>query len=69
MNYVSNIIEKFGGITKMTETLGYEHPSVVANWKYRGRIPSKQQNHVLDTARKNKIDLRPDDFFSGGNAA
>ncbi|EKF17093.1 transcriptional regulator [Nitratireductor pacificus] len=63
-NAVDMLIEKLGGLTKAARTLGVRNPSVVANWRSRGRIPVER---VLDVERLAGISRhvqRPDIFGS-----
>jgi hypothetical protein len=59
---VANIIEKFGTQERLAALLGCRQ-SVIAGWKRRGVIPSRQQPRVLQVAQENGIDLTPNDFF------
>lgn len=57
------IINKFGGLSKMTKAMRYKYVSRVQGWRNRGIIPSKVQKDVLKVARKLGLDIKPEDFF------
>lgn len=63
MTQADKIIGKFGGLTATAKALGHTNPTTVQGWKKRGFIPARQQNRVMDAAKKAKLDLSPDDFF------
>ncbi|MDR7035239.1 carph-isopro domain-containing protein [Mesorhizobium sp. BE184] len=59
---VDRFIDALGGLTKAAASLGIENPSVVANWRTRGRVPAE---HVLKIEAETGIsrhELRPDIF-------
>lgn len=59
---VDAAIETLGGPSKASAALGISNPSVVMNWKARGKVPA---NKVLDVEALTGIsrhDLRPDIF-------
>lgn len=62
MSYASSIIERLGGVRPAANLLGFP-PTTVQEWKSAGVIPARRQQHVLNMARANGIDLRPADFF------
>lgn len=62
MNYVSKIIEKFGGTRQMAR-LVEKPPSTVRSWGERGSIPDKEKPQVLAAAQAHRIALEPADFF------
>lgn len=57
------IVVKFGGLGRFHE-LSRIATSTVWGWLLRGQIPTIQQQRVLDIARQNKIDIKPEDFFN-----
>lgn len=65
------IIEFLGGAQVVAAIVG-KHISGVYRWTYPldgregtgGLVPSRDQVALLEHARANAIDLRPDDFFS-----
>lgn len=66
---VDRAIEGLGGLTKASLALGIDNPSVVANWRTRGRIPA---GRVLDVERLTGIsrhELRPDVFGNSSEFA
>lgn len=59
---VDRVIEKAGGLTRAARALGIMNPSVIANWRTRGRVPAER---VLEVERITGIpreQLRPDIF-------
>lgn len=36
---IEEVIERLGGLTKTAAALGIDNPSVISNWRTRGRIP------------------------------
>lgn len=56
------IIEKFGGIRKMAQIMGYP-ASTVHNWKVRKSIPAPQQGIILHYAQKNGISVAANDMI------
>jgi DNA-binding transcriptional regulator YdaS (Cro superfamily) len=59
---VETVIERLGGLTKTAAALGIGNPSVIANWRKRGRVPVER---VLDVSRATGLSphtLRPDIF-------
>lgn len=59
---VDAAIESLGGPSKASAALGIKNPSVVMNWKARGRVPADK---VLDVEALTGISrhlLRPDIF-------
>ncbi len=56
------IISKFGGISAMTRTMGYDHASRIQGWKERGRIPTDIQPDVMAKAAELGIKLDWPDF-------
>ncbi|WP_412058739.1 hypothetical protein [Bartonella sp. DGB2] len=69
-NSASKIIKYLGGAKHVSRLLGC-HVSLVYKWTYPlekpegkgGIIPAKYQLALLEYARRNGLDLRPDDFF------
>ena len=70
---IKNIIELFGGQTKLAEALGVRQ-SNVAYWNKTGKIPSKWEKPIRDAASSMGIDidanqqLRPFIFYTSGTA-
>lgn len=59
---IARAIEIMGGPTKAAQALEIDNPSVVLNWRTRGRAPAER---VLDIERLTGISrhvLRPDIF-------
>ncbi|WP_208442462.1 hypothetical protein [Bartonella raoultii] len=57
----SRLIIKYLGGSKTVATIVQRDVSSVSRW--RGFIPAKHQQKLLNYAREHGIDLRPDDFF------
>lgn len=62
MTIRTSLFDRFGGVRPMATALGMS-PFTVAGWKRRRRISSKQQGHVLDTARKLGMQLQAEDVM------
>jgi len=56
---VHEVIQAFGGIRPMANTLGLA-VSTVQGWKNRDAIPETRHQLILDTAREHGIELSPD---------
>lgn len=63
------VFDKFGGPQEVADVLGLTRPRVI-RWTFPehrggtdGRIPSKHQQVLLDTARERGLNLSPADFF------
>lgn len=54
------VIERLGGLTKTAAALGIDNPSVVSNWRTRGRIPVDWVLRVEKASGISRRDLRPD---------
>jgi hypothetical protein len=61
MSKASEIIEKFGGQSALAKMLN-KRQSTVRHWYVHG-IPAKWQKPILDLAKNQGVDLRPEDFF------
>jgi crotonyl-CoA carboxylase/reductase len=59
---VERIIRKFGSQQRVAELLGIWQ-TAVSGWIRRGAIPARRQAELLAVARREGIDLRPEDFF------
>lgn len=62
MNYVSRIVDAFGGVRPMSAAIG-KPVSTVHSWKVRGSIPDEAKTAVLTRAHELGIPLRPEHFF------
>ncbi|GBD41801.1 Crotonyl-CoA reductase [bacterium HR39] len=60
---VERIIRKFGSQQRVAELLGIWQ-TAVSGWIRRGTIPARRQQQLLEVARREGIDLRPEDFFA-----
>lgn len=65
----ARIIEMCGGVATVAAFLGMSQSSVY-KWTHArskggtgGVVPAHRQQELLDIARKNEIDLRPEHFF------
>ncbi len=71
MEPANSIITYLGGAKAVSEIVE-KHVSRVYRWTYPetvregtgGLIPAREQRKLLEHCRTNRIDLRPDDFFS-----
>jgi len=67
----SSIVRLLGGVSTVATVVG-KHVSRVYRWTYPtnvregtgGIIPAKDQRALLEYARSEGVDLRPEDFFS-----
>lgn len=63
-NIVDRIVNDLGGLTKAAAALGLDNPSVVANWRTRGRVPYHRAVDIERLTGISRHDLRPDVFGS-----
>jgi DNA-binding transcriptional regulator YdaS (Cro superfamily) len=61
-NIVPQVIEVLGGPTKAAEALGLSNPSVIMNWRIRGRVPAGRVLQVEGATGISRHQLRPDIF-------
>lgn len=61
-NAVDTFVEKLGGLTKTAALLRLKNPSVVANWRARGRVPAERVLEIEALTGVSRHDLRPDVF-------
>lgn len=61
-NIVDRIVNDLGGLTKTATALGLDNPSVVANWRTRGRIPYQRAIEIERLTGISRHVLRPDVF-------
>lgn len=61
-NVVSDVIEVLGGPTKAATALGLSNPSVVMNWRKRGRVPADKVLEVEKLTGFSRHVLRADIF-------
>lgn len=59
---VEAIIKDLGGPTKAALAFGIQNPSVVMNWRTRGRVPADKVLDVEAATGISRHDLRPDIF-------
>jgi myo-inositol-1-phosphate synthase len=64
-NPAKQIIERFGGQTKLASLLG-KRQSTVQHWAKTARIPSQWHERLLELAREKGIGLEPKDFVTAG---
>ena len=64
---VERIIQKFGSQQRVAEFLGLWQ-TAVSGWVRRGAIPAKRQQELLAIARREGIELHPEDFFESAAA-
>ena len=69
MSVAKRVIDKCGGEQAVAGMVGV-HVSNVHRWRYSkdkggtgGLVPVQHQQTILDKAREQGIDLRPEDFF------
>ena len=63
-NQVTRMIEKFGGMSKLSRALGHKNPTTVQSWKANGFIPTAWQQPVYDACVDNGIKVSIDDFIA-----
>lgn len=59
---VDRVIAALGGLTKAASALGIDNPSVVANWRTRGRVPAERAIDIEMATGISRHELRPDIF-------
>lgn len=52
-----DVIQRFGGISKMADAMGHKYVTTVAAWKKRRLIPAHQHAAVMAAALKAGINL------------
>lgn len=62
MSYPRNITKAFGGLAAMARMTGFP-PSTIASWEGRGAIHDVHKPRILLAAKRNGVDLGPEDFF------
>lgn len=63
MNAAEKIINRLGGLTKLSRALGHRNVTTVQGWKIRGVIPARQQAAVVAIALDQKIRFAIEDFI------
>lgn len=59
------IVEVFGGVNAAARALGVT-PAAVSRWKSnKRRIGPEMQGRILETARKQKLSITPNDLILG----
>lgn len=66
---VDAAIESLGGPSKASAALGIANPSVVLNWKARGKVPANKVLEVEALTGISRHALRPDIFGKAETAA
>ena len=46
----------------MTRALGHRYPTTIQAWRDRGVIPNWRQHEILEAARREGVDIGPDDL-------
>ncbi len=59
---VDTLVNKLGGLTRAANLLGIKNPSVVANWRTRGRVPAEKVLEIEGLTGISRHVLRPDVF-------
>lgn len=59
---VERAIDALGGVTKTATALSIDNPSVIANWRTRGRVPAEKVLDVEAATGISRHELRPDIF-------
>ena len=54
---VEKIVEKFGGLTRMTTLLGLKYPSIIQGWVRRNSIPTWRLSLVQTKAMELGLDI------------
>jgi len=68
-NLIERIVDELGGLTKATEALGLTNPSIIANWRTRGRVPYKRVLDVESVTGIPRHEIRPDIYPSPAEVA
>lgn len=66
---VERAIEALGGPSKASRALNIENPSVVLNWRKRGKVPADRVLEIERLTDVSRHELRPDIFGADGVAA
>jgi len=63
MNMTSalEIINAFGGVSKLAKALGHRNVTTVDGWKRSGRIPEWRRREIVEAADRESVTL-PDSF-------
>lgn len=56
-NHVENLINAFGGLSKMARALGHKHVTTVQGWRDSGRIPHWRYHEILSAAEREGVDI------------
>lgn len=59
---VERMIDDLGGPTKAAAALGISNPSVVLNWRKRGKVPAERVIDIELLTGISRHELRPDIF-------
>ena len=59
---VDDVITALGGPSKAAEALGISNPSVVMNWRTRGKVPAERVLDIEAATGISRHTLRPDIF-------
>jgi hypothetical protein len=62
MTVAANVIEKFGGLSRLARALGHKNPTTVQGWQDSGFIPAHRMAEVLAAAKREGIELRPEEL-------
>lgn len=59
------IIERFGGVSRLTKALGEGYyPTLISNWRRgKGFIPSEYHQAIYEAAKRDGVPLEPSDFL------
>lgn len=68
-NAVELAVEKLGGVTKAAAKLRVKNPSVVSNWRTRGRVPPERVLEIESLTGVSRHDLCPAVFGPKPEAA
>lgn len=64
LNPAQYVVHLFKGIRPASRALSVS-PTTIARWLASGFIPSRRQSIVLDMAKANRLDLKPEDLILG----
>jgi hypothetical protein len=53
----SEIINAFGGVSKLAKALGHANVTTVDGWKRKGRIPHWRRLEIVDAAKREGVEL------------
>lgn len=63
MNYVEQVVNKFGGPAALAFTLGFPYKDTVTHWIKRGVIPTQRQHQMKKLSDEKGWGVKIEDFW------